>query len=108
MASGRSGCRRSLFQLCIAAGLHLRRISEADCSRVLLVSASSVPGVRIRRDLRCDLLSDPGSVARPHTAPPRAPPLLAVFGAAFASLALLSHHLWHLYLVFIVLGVVGN
>src|SRR5947209_4552670 len=35
-------------------------------------------------------------------------PCFAVFGAAFASLALLSHHLWHLYLVFIVLGVVGN
>jgi MFS family permease len=35
-------------------------------------------------------------------------PCFIVFGSAFASLALLSDHLWHLYLVFIVLGVVGN
>src|SRR5947209_2361619 len=76
MESGCSGCRRSLFQLCVAAGLHLRHISEAHCSRVLVVAASSVAGIWIRRDLRCDLLSDPGSVARPRTAPARAPPLL--------------------------------
>jgi MFS family permease len=35
-------------------------------------------------------------------------PCFIVFGAAFASLALLTDHLWHLYLVFIVLGIVGN
>jgi len=35
-------------------------------------------------------------------------PCLAVFGCAFASLSLLTGHLWHLYAVFIVLGVVGN
>jgi MFS family permease len=35
-------------------------------------------------------------------------PCFAVFGTAFASLSLLTGHLWHLYLVFIVLGVVGN
>jgi len=35
-------------------------------------------------------------------------PCLAVFGCAWASLALLTHHLWHLYAVFIVLGIVGN
>lgn len=35
-------------------------------------------------------------------------PCLAIFGAAVASLALLTPHLWHLYLVFFVLGAVGN
>jgi MFS family permease len=35
-------------------------------------------------------------------------PCVVVFGCAFASLALLTNHLWHLYAVFIVLGVVGN
>ena len=35
-------------------------------------------------------------------------PCLAVFGCAFASLALLTPHLWHLYAVFAVLGCVGN
>ena len=35
-------------------------------------------------------------------------PCMLVFGAAFASLALLTPHLWHLYAVFLVLGVVGN
>lgn len=35
-------------------------------------------------------------------------PSIAVFGLAFASLSLLTAHLWHLYIVFLVLGVVGN
>jgi MFS family permease len=35
-------------------------------------------------------------------------PSLTVFGVAFASLSLLTPHLWHLYAVFFVLGVVGN
>lgn len=35
-------------------------------------------------------------------------PCMAVFGAAFASLGLLTSHLFHLYAVFIVLGIVGN
>lgn len=35
-------------------------------------------------------------------------PCLTVFGCAFASLCLMSRHLWHLYAVFFVLGVVGN
>ena len=35
-------------------------------------------------------------------------PCLTVFGCAFASLALLTRHLWHLYAVFLLLGVVGN
>jgi MFS family permease len=35
-------------------------------------------------------------------------PCLIVFAGAFASLALLTPHLWHLYLIFFVLGVVGN
>jgi MFS family permease len=35
-------------------------------------------------------------------------PSLIVFGAAFASLSLLTPHLWHLYTIFFVLGVVGN
>ena len=35
-------------------------------------------------------------------------PCLAIFGSAFASLALLSPHIIHLYAVFVVLGVVGN
>jgi MFS family permease len=35
-------------------------------------------------------------------------PCLIVFGTAFASLSLLTPHLWHLYAIFVVLGVVGN
>jgi MFS family permease len=35
-------------------------------------------------------------------------PCLTVFGCAFASLALLTRHLWHLYAIFLILGVVGN
>ncbi len=35
-------------------------------------------------------------------------PCMAVFGVAFGSLALLTNHLWHLYAVFVVLGIVGN
>jgi MFS family permease len=35
-------------------------------------------------------------------------PCLTVFGCAFASLSLLTPHLWHLYATFIVLGIVGN
>jgi len=35
-------------------------------------------------------------------------PSLVIFAGAFASLALLTPHLWHLYATFFVLGVVGN
>jgi MFS family permease len=35
-------------------------------------------------------------------------PCMAVFGLSFASLGLLTPHLYHLYAVFVVLGVVGN
>lgn len=35
-------------------------------------------------------------------------PCFAIFGAAFASLSLLTNHLAHLYAIFIVLGIVGN
>ena len=35
-------------------------------------------------------------------------PCLTIFGCAFASLALLTRHLWHLYAVFLILGMVGN
>jgi predicted MFS family arabinose efflux permease len=35
-------------------------------------------------------------------------PCIAIFGCAFASLSLLTSHLWHLYATFLVLGVVGN
>ena len=35
-------------------------------------------------------------------------PCMAVFGVAFASLGLLTPHLFHLYAVFVLLGVVGN
>jgi MFS family permease len=35
-------------------------------------------------------------------------PCMTVFGCAFASLALLTHHLWHLYAVFAILGAVGS
>lgn len=35
-------------------------------------------------------------------------PCMIVFGSAFASLALLTRHIWHLYAVFLVLGIVGN
>ena len=35
-------------------------------------------------------------------------PSLVIFGGAFASLSLLTPHLWHLYAIFFVLGIVGN
>ncbi len=35
-------------------------------------------------------------------------PCITVFGCAFASLSLMTPHLWHLYAVFFVLGIVGN
>ena len=35
-------------------------------------------------------------------------PCMGVFGVAFASLGLLTHRLWHLYAVFILMGAVGN
>ena len=35
-------------------------------------------------------------------------PCLVVFGLAFASLSLLTPRLWHLYAVFVVMGIVGN
>ena len=35
-------------------------------------------------------------------------PCIAIFGTAFASLSLLTPNLWHLYAVFLVLGIVGN
>ncbi|MES1257966.1 MAG: MFS transporter [Acidobacteriota bacterium] len=35
-------------------------------------------------------------------------PCITVFGCAFASLSLLTPHLWHLYAIFLVLGIVGN
>src|SRR4051812_23131344 len=35
-------------------------------------------------------------------------PCMAVFGCAFASLALLTPHIWHLYATFLIMGVVGN
>lgn len=35
-------------------------------------------------------------------------PCFLVFGSAFLSLAFLTPHLWHLYAVFMVLGIVGN
>ena len=35
-------------------------------------------------------------------------PCTIVYGTAFGSLAFLTPHLWHLYVVFVVLGIVGN
>src|ERR1700691_4680699 len=35
-------------------------------------------------------------------------PCMLVFGCAFASLSLLTNHLWQLYAVFMVMGIVGN
>ena len=35
-------------------------------------------------------------------------PCVTIFGCAYASLALLTPHLWHLYAIFLVLGIVGN
>jgi predicted MFS family arabinose efflux permease len=35
-------------------------------------------------------------------------PCMAVFGCAFASLALLTPHIWHLYATFFIMGIVGN
>ncbi|MGH9654142.1 MAG: MFS transporter [Bryobacteraceae bacterium] len=35
-------------------------------------------------------------------------PSFVVFGCALASLSLLTGHLWHLYLIFVVIGIVGN
>ena len=35
-------------------------------------------------------------------------PCIAIFGCAFASLSLMTGHIWHLYVVFLILGIVGN
>ena len=35
-------------------------------------------------------------------------PCMALYGVAFGSLSLLTNHLWHLYAVFFLLGIVGN
>jgi MFS family permease len=35
-------------------------------------------------------------------------PCIAVFGCAFASLSLMTGRLWHLYAIFLILGIVGN
>jgi predicted MFS family arabinose efflux permease len=35
-------------------------------------------------------------------------PCITIFGCAFASLSLMTPHIWHLYAVFFVLGIVGN
>jgi MFS family permease len=35
-------------------------------------------------------------------------PALTIYGCAFAALSLLTPHLWHLYAIFVVLGIVGN
>jgi MFS family permease len=35
-------------------------------------------------------------------------PCIAIFGCAFASLSMLTPNIWHLYAVFLVLGIVGN
>jgi MFS family permease len=35
-------------------------------------------------------------------------PCLTIFGCTFASLSLLTRHLWHLYAIFLILGMVGN
>lgn len=35
-------------------------------------------------------------------------PCMAIFGCAFASLSLLTPHLWHFYAIFLILGIVGN
>jgi MFS family permease len=35
-------------------------------------------------------------------------PCIVVFGCAFASLSLLTRHIWHLYATFLILGIVGN
>ena len=35
-------------------------------------------------------------------------PCITIFGCAFASLSLLGPHLWQLYAIFLVLGIVGN
>ncbi|HVW84789.1 MAG TPA: MFS transporter [Bryobacteraceae bacterium] len=35
-------------------------------------------------------------------------PCMAVFGIGFASLGLLTSHIWHLYAIFVLLGIVGN
>ena len=35
-------------------------------------------------------------------------PCIAIFACAFASLSLMTDHLWHLYATFLVLGIVGN
>jgi MFS family permease len=35
-------------------------------------------------------------------------PCLTIFGCTFASLSLLTRHLWHLYAIFLILGIVGN
>lgn len=58
----------------------------------------------------CVALCSPGLGALLDRVPPRRVliPCFAVFGTAFASLSLLTPHIWQLYAVFVILGIVGN
>ena len=84
-------------------------LSEAAGRGIRLVARGGVRGIRRRRHDGRRLLAAARLPARSR--PARAAiivPCLIVFGCAFASLSLLTPHLWHLYAVFVVLGVVGN
>jgi MFS family permease len=84
-----------IFLKPLATEFHWTReaVSAAFGFAALAIAASSPPlGLLLDRfQARCIIL-----------------PSIAIFGCAFASLALLTHHLWHLYTVFLLLGVVGN
>ena len=71
-----------------------------------MVTRGGVGSVRDRRHDRCGVFAPARISARSVQSAPV--PCLTIFGCAFASLALLTPHLWHLYAVFLVLGIVGN
>jgi MFS family permease len=82
-----------LKPLTVEFGWSRQAVSAAFGIAALSVAASS-PAIGVLLDrfpARCIIL-----------------PSFVIFGCAFGSLALLTHHLWHLYLIFVVLGIVGN
>jgi len=107
-------CRSGLVdvrirQLRLAAGLHVRRFletageAEFAWSRQAISSAFGFAALAVAA---CSPLL--GLLLDRFPARRIILPCLTVFGTAFASLAWLRPHLWQLYAVFLVLGMVGN
>ena len=108
MARGAGIVDGRFCELCVRAGVHLQRLSQASGRRIPLVARGNLGGLGIAA-LGIAACSPPLGYLLDHYPARRVIlPCLAIFGIAFASLSLLTNHLWHLYMVFLVLGIVGN